>query len=443
MTTVIGRNVPDLDAELAEAYEVYSAKRPKSLEAFNAATEVMPGGNTRTVLFHPPYPFRAQSGEGAWLTDIDGNRVLNLLGEYTAGLFGHDHPAIRSAVSEALAGGLNLGAHNTYEARFAELVCQRFAAIEKVRFTNSGTEANLMALTAARAYTGRSKVLVFEGGYHGGVFYFKSDVTTNAPYPWIKVAYNDTDAAVEAIRGNADDLAAVLVEPMQGGGGCFAGSPEFLAALRHETETAGSLLIFDEVMTSRLGAGGAQEIYGIAPDLTTLGKWIGGGMSFGAFGGRADVLDLFDPRRSDAIGHAGTFNNNVLTMAAGIAALDEVYTAQRAVDFTDWGDVVRKRLNEIAADVDVPVCVTGMGTIMTLHPSQPPVQSAADVATIDPRLREILFLDLLDAGYYIALRGFIALSLALKETDMDGFYVAFQSVLEKRANLLRYGAVNN
>jgi len=438
MTSAARRNAPDLDRVIAEAYEVYSAKRPNSQVAFNSATEVMPGGNTRTVLYHPPYPFCAQSGEGAWLTDVDDNRVLNLLGEYTAGLFGHDHPLIRSAITEALSGGLNLGAHNTYEARFAELVCQRFPAIEKVRFTNSGTEANLMALTAARAYTGRSKVLVFEGGYHGGVFYFKSGVSSNAPYPWIKVAYNDTQAAVDAIRNNAADLAAVLVEPMQGSGGCVAGSAEFLSALRQETNSAGSLLIFDEVMTSRLGGAGAQGIYGIVPDLTTLGKWIGGGMSFGAFGGRVDIMDLFDPRRTDAIGHAGTFNNNVLTMAAGIAALAEIYTAQRAIEFTAWGERVRQRLNDIATALDVPVCVTGMGSVMALHPTRGPIRTYADVAALDLRLREILFLDLLDAGYYIAMRGFVALSLALEEADMAGFYEAYQRVLEQRATLLRF-----
>ncbi len=438
MTNKTRRNTPDLDAEIVKAHEIYSTKRPKSLGAFNAATSVMPGGNTRTVLFHDPYPFQALSGEGAWLTDVDGNRVLNLLGEYTAGLFGHDHPAIRSAVSEALSGGLNLGAHNTYEPRFAAAVCQRFPSIKKVRFTNSGTEANLMAVTAARTFTGRSKVLVFEGGYHGGVFLFKPGVITNAPYPWIKVRYNDTAAAIEAIADNVADLAAVLVEPMQGSGGCIAADAGFLSALRSETEKAGSLLIFDEVMTSRLGQSGAQGLYGIMPDLTTLGKWIGGGMSFGGFGGRDDVMDLYDPRRPDAIAHAGTFNNNVLTMAAGITALEEIYTTSRAVEFTKWGDNIRKQLKDIAAEIDVPITITGMGTLMNLHPTGGPVRHFGDVATLDDRLRELLFLDLLDTGYYTARRGFIALSLALTDSDISGFYQAFRNVLEQRSDLLKF-----
>ncbi len=209
-------------------------------------------------------------------------------------------------------------------------------------------------------------------------------------------------------------------------------------ALRSETEKAGSLLIFDEVMTSRLGRFGAQDIYGIKPDLTTLGKWIGGGMSFGGFGGRKDVMDLYDPRRPDAIAHAGTFNNNVLTMAAGITALEEIYTASRAEEFTKWGDSVRKQLKDIVADTNVPVTITGLGTLMNLHPTGGSVHLYRDVAAIDDRLRELLFLDLLDAGYYTARRGFMALSLALTESDMSGFYNAFRNVLEDRSDLLKF-----
>lgn len=430
-------NAPDLDEALEQAYETYTAKRPKSLQAFEEASEVMPGGNTRSVLFHNPFPFHAATGEGSWLTDVDGNRLLNLLGEYTAGLFGHNHPVIQEAVSKVLADGVNLGAQNNYERHFAKLVCERFPSIEKVRFTNSGTEANLMAITAARAFTGRSKILVFEGGYHGGVFLFKPGVETNAPFSWITVAYNDSAAAANAIQEHGSDLAAVIVEPMLGSGGCIAANADFLATLRRETRDVGSLLILDEVMTSRLGKSGAQEIYGVESDLTTLGKWIGGGMSFGAFGGRTDVMDQFDPRRSGAISHAGTFNNNVMTMSAGIAALSSIYTSDAAEEFSARGGQVRERLNNMTRNADVPIQFTGMGSIMAMHPTKAKINAYSDVAGIDDRLREILFLDLLDAGYYIASRGFIALSLAINEHELEGFYDAFAKVLDERADLLR------
>jgi len=433
----IPANVADIDAAVAEAQALYRHKRPKSFASFEDATRHMPGGNTRTVLFHGPFPFRAAHGSGASLVDVDGHTMLNLLGEYTAGIFGHDEHRIRVAVQKAMENGINLGAHNSYEPRFAQQVCERFPSIEKVRFTNSGTEANMMAITAARAATGRSKILVFEGGYHGGVFLFKPGIETNAPFPWIIKPYNDADAARAAIREHADDLAAVLVEPMQGSAGCIPATETFLGVLREETRQSGTILIFDEVMTSRLGPDGAQGRYGILPDLTSLGKWVGGGMSFGAFGGRADILDLFDPRRPDAIAHAGTFQNNVLTMAAGTVALEDIYTPDAAVALTERGDTLRARLNDIAASVGAAVQTTGTGSLMNLHPTNRPIRRYSDLSGIDERCRELLFLDLLDEGFYVAPRGFIALSLAITDGDLDRFADAFERVLMNRRAFLQ------
>lgn len=430
-------NVADIDAAIAEAHALYREKRPNSLASFKDATRHMPGGNTRTVLFHGPFPFRASQGSGARLVDVDGHTMLNLLGEYTAGIFGHDEHRIRDAVHGAMENGINLGAHNSYEPRFAQRVCERFPSIEKVRFTNSGTEANMMAITAARAATGRSKILVFEGGYHGGVFLFKPGIETNAPFPWIITPFNDAHAARAVFAEHADDLAAVLVEPMQGSGGCIPATGEFLGALREGTRQSGAVLIFDEVMTSRLGPNGAQGQYDILPDLTTLGKWVGGGMSFGAFGGRADILDLFDPRRPDAIAHAGTFQNNVLTMAAGTVALEDIYTPDAATALTERGDNLRLRLNRIAASVGAAVQATGTGSLMNVHPTNKPVMRYSDLADIDDRRRELLFLDLLDEGYYVAPRGFIALSLALTDADLDRFADAFERVLMNRRAFLQ------
>ena len=391
-------NLPDIDAALADARQRYVDSRPKSLETFEAAAEVMPGGNTRTVLFHGPYPFRAAGGEGAWLTDVDGHRVLNLLGEYTAGLLGHDHPVIRAAVTEALEGGINMGAHNTYEPEFARLVCERFPAVEKVRFTNSGTEGNLMATTTARAFTGRDKVMVFQGGYHGGVLMFKPGIATNVPFPWIIGPYIDAEGAARLIRENAGDLAAVLVEPMQGAGGCIAAEPGFLETLREETEKAGAFLIFDEVMVSRLGPHCAHGLLGITPDLISLGKWVGGGMSFGGFGGPADAMDLYDPRRPDAM---------------------------------------RERLNGICREAGANLSFTGTGTLMNVHPTTRPIRCLADTNGMDERLRELLFLDLLDVGYYTAPRGFLALSLAVSDDDLDGFAATLEQIVRERLPLFK------
>lgn len=247
----------------------------------------------------------------------------------------------------ALREGLSREAHTRYEVDLAEAVCDRFASIERVRFTNSGTEANLMALSAARVFTGRDRVLVFRGGYHGGLLTFASGpAPANAPYDVLVAPYNDASAAQALLRQHADEVACVLVEPMLGSAGCIPGKPAFLSALREETTRIGALLVFDEVMTSRTGAGGLQTRLGIRPDLTTLGKYLGGGSSFGAFGERADVMALFDPTRPDALPQAGTFNNNLVSMAAGHAGLTRVYTPEVAERHTARGDALREQLTQ-------------------------------------------------------------------------------------------------
>ncbi|MEO8714601.1 MAG: aminotransferase class III-fold pyridoxal phosphate-dependent enzyme, partial [Acetobacteraceae bacterium] len=307
----------DIDAALAEVKQDYIARNPKSLARHVEATAVMPGGNTRTVLHYDPFPVAMAHAEGCRLRDMDGAEYVDFLGEYTAGIYGHSHPAIRAAVDRAMAGGINYGAHNLIEARFARAVADRFG-LERVRFTNSGTEGNLMALVTARAFTGRSRIMAFTGGYHGAVFTFAGGGSPiNAPFDFVLASYNDIEGTVAAIEREGDRLAAIILEPMMGGGGCIAAEPEFLHALREAASRVGALLILDEVMTSRLSPNGLGRAQGVTADLTTLGKYIGGGMSFGAFGGRAEIMDLFDPRRPDALPHAGTFNNNVLTMSAG------------------------------------------------------------------------------------------------------------------------------
>jgi glutamate-1-semialdehyde 2,1-aminomutase len=425
-----------LDDALGEARETYVARRPKSKAQHAAARAVMPGGNTRTVLYYGPFPICAASGEGAYLTDIDGHRYLNLLGEYTAGLYGHSHPVIRAAIDAALDNGINYGAHNRMEAELAAIVCARFPAIELVRFTNSGTEANLMALATARHATGRSGIMVFKGGYHGGLLYFGGGIPINAPYPFVLARYNDIDGTRATIRREAADLAAILVEPMMGSAGCIPAERGFLAMLREESASAGAVLIFDEVMTSRFSAGGAQELDGITPAMTTLGKYIGGGMSFGAFGGRRDLMQIYDPTAAGSMPHAGTFNNNVLSMAAGVAGMAKVFTAEAAAALHARGEALRARLNAVFEEAGVALQMTGRSSLMGLHAVKGPIRSVDDLAGANDAAKELVFLDLLERGYYMARRGFIALSLMVSDADLDGFVAAVKDVVAERADVL-------
>jgi glutamate-1-semialdehyde 2,1-aminomutase len=426
-----------LDAVLAEAREAYVLANPRSLARHIEATAVFPGGNTRTVLHFAPFPMAIERAEGCRVWSADGREYLDFLGEFTAGLYGHAHPVIRAAIDAALDRGVGFGGVNMTEARFAAAVAARFPAMERMRFTNSGTEANVMAIATACAITRRKRVMAFEGGYHGGVLGFAGGGSPiNVPYDFVVAPYNDEAVARALIHQHADALAAVIVEPMLGSGGCIPAATGFLSALREGTARAGALLICDEVMTSRLAPAGLAASHGVRPDLMTLGKYVGGGMSFGAFGGRADIMAIFDPRRPDSLRHAGTFNNNVLTMSAGLAGLTQVFTPDVAAALNARGEALRARLNALCEAAGAGLQFTGRGSMLTPHFVSGPIANAADLAPEQPKLIELFFFDLLARGIWIARRGMVALSLPIADQECDALAEAVQEFLEARAPLL-------
>ena len=436
MTLAVGRNITLEDA-LEDAEARYVAANPKSRARHAEAARTLPGGNTRSILFYPPFPVTLVRGEGAKLWDLDGHVYTDFLGEYTAGLYGHSHPVIQAAVKKALADGIVLGGPNVYEARLAELICARFPSCEMVRFCNSGTEGNLNALSGARALTGRSHILVFEGAYHGGMLSFAhGNAASNIPFPYLFARYNDLEGTRALIEAHGHELAAIIVEPMMGAGGGIAGEPAFLQGLRAAASAHGIILIFDEVMTSRLSPGGLQAKLGIVPDMTTFGKYLGGGMSFGAFGGRREIMGRFDPSRPDALPHSGTYNNNVLTMAAGVAGLSEVFTPEAAEALTATGERLKARLNALGDRHGVPVQVAGVGSILCVHFQAQPIREPDDTAHTRAAARALFHLEMLKRGFYVARRGFLALSLPLTEQDCDAFCDAFEDFLATYGALL-------
>jgi len=293
-----------------------------------------------------------------------------------------------------------------------------------------------MAVAAARALTGRNKVLVFNGGYHGGVFYFRGKGSAvNAPFDFLLADYNDIEGTRALVAPHLGDLAAILIEPMLGGSGCIPATREFLADLRALASETDAVLIFDEVMTSRLAPGGLQEVHDIRPDMTTLGKYVGGGMSFGAFGGKADMMEWFDPRRADGFQHAGTFNNNVLTMNAGHVGLTEVYTPERARALNEFGDGLRQRLNTVVRRRGLAMQFTGIGSMIGVHMTARPIRSAADAAQGNAALLDLFYFDLVARGIWFAKRGMMALSIALDETDAGKLLAAVEEFAETRVPL--------
>lgn len=392
----------DLDRLVAEAHAVYVERHPASAELHRRASRVMPGGNTRSVLHFEPFPFRVASASGAEITDVDSHAYVDFLGNYTAGLFGHSPKAVADAVVEALASGFALGATHPTEVELAELLCARFDALERVRFTNSGTEANLMAIGTALHHTRRTGVGVFEGAYHGGVLSFGRGTShpLNVPHRFVVEPFDDLEGLDRMFADH--DLGCVIVEAVQGAGGCIPASDEFLADLSRRCTETGTVLILDEVMTSRLSPGGAQRLYGIRPDLMTLGKYLGGGMTFGAFGGRVDIMDHFDPGAGGVLTQAGTFNNNIVTMTAARTAISQLLDDERLGEVNRRGERLRESLEDLLQTSGLGMWVTGRGSMLTVHAE-------------DDRLLELYFHAMLLAGHYLARRGFLALSFEITD----------------------------
>lgn len=421
---------------LAAAEDIFVLANPLSRERHERARQVMPGGNTRSSLFYTPFPLAFAGGQDQHLTDLDGHEYVDLLGEYSAGLYGHSPGPVLAAARGALDAGIAYGGPNVHEERLARAIVERFPSIELLRFTNSGTEANLYAIGAARATTGRGTVIAFESGYHGGVLSFRGEAPLNAPYPFVICDFNDVAGTVSAVEAHADDLAAVILEPMLGGGGAVPATPEFVAAVREATTRVGAVLIIDEVMTSRLGPGGLQQRYDVTPDLTTFGKYVGGGFSFGAFGGSRALMDQFDPASPGGLVHPGTFNNNTVTMAAGVAGLRELFTPEVAVTHNARGDWLRERLNSVFAEADVAAQATGAGSILAIHFQRSPIMRGRDIEGA-PEKRALLHLELIRRGFYIARRGYLALSLPVTDDDLDAFVDAVRDVVGTHHRLFR------
>ena len=405
-----------MDAALLDrARQQFADRNPGSRRYFEEASKVLPGGHTRTVLTHPPFPLAFVRGEGATLFDSDGHEYVDLLGDYTAGLLGHSERRVIDAVTDALRTNVSVGGVHPAEAVLGRLMCERFG-LDRVRFTNSGTEANLMAITTATQFTGRSKLLVMLGGYHGGVLYFASGPAPwNAPYDFVLAPFNDLPRTVELIERHGSELAAVIMEPMLGSGGCVPATAEYVQGVFAAARQVGAVCIADEVMTSRHGRQGMMRMLGVEADITTYGKYIGGGFSFGAFGGTAELLDQYDTTpgaRESVISHAGTFNNNIATMTAGGAVLGQVYTADVAEAHFARGEEFRQQLAAVCARHTVPMCVSGFGSMMSLHATSTVPTNVREAFARDHVLQELVYLGLLARGVYIAFRGMVNVGLA-------------------------------
>ena len=431
----------------------YEQQTPRSRAAWQEARKYLPGGDTRTSVFWPPYPLFFTHGEGARIWDEDGVARVDFINNFTSLPHGHADPGVSRAIREQAARGTSFGGGNEHQVRLARMLCERVPSIELVRFANSGTEATLNCLRAARAFTGRDKIAKAEGGYHGThdavsvsvkmgpdlmgdprrpeAVASTAGVPQSAVRETVVLPFNDTVAARRILEEHAGELAAVIVEPMLGSAGMIPAEPAYLAMLREVCSDHGMLLIFDEVVSLRVGPGGAQARYGITPDLTAMGKMIGGGLPVGGFGGRADVMELFDPTKGPVVSQAGTFTGNPLTMAAGIATLEkltpEIHARQESLR-----DRLAQGISDVAGEFDVPVRVTGMGPFYGMHFVERPIANARDAATVDQDFKRQVFLGLMNEGVLVASYMVGALSTPMGEAEVDEHLDALRRVLARR-----------
>ncbi|MDA1128912.1 MAG: aspartate aminotransferase family protein [Chloroflexi bacterium] len=441
-------------AETSSELERYLQSTTKSKALWEEAKNYLPGGDSRNSIFWAPYPIFVDHASGCHVVDSDGVDRLDFIGTMTTLILGHSPKPVMDAVQIQLEKGVVYNAPNPLQTRLAKLLCERIPSFDLVRFTNSGTEATLNTIRAARAVTGKSKIAKVEGGYHGSHDQVSISVRVNPAKAGdrnrpealaateglgegmleqvVVLPFNETKVSRQILEENKNELAAVIIEPMLGSVGMLPATTEFLAMLREFTADNGVILIFDEVISYRASMGGAQEYYGITPDLTSLGKIIGGGFSIGAFGGRKDIMDLYDPSAPGGprVAHAGTFNANPVTMMAGAATLDQL-TPEVYRKLAEMTEYLRASILKVGAELETPVQVTGLGSLFGIHFTSDELVGYRDIAAEDAAFRHQVFLGLLNEGILMASNLVGAVSTEIGEAEIDAFTAALRRVLER------------
>ena len=438
-------------AKLQREIDQFIADTPESARRQAEAERWLPGGSSRGTAFFAPHPHFIERGEGHYVEDADGNRLLDFMINATSLILGHAHPDVTRAIQERAALGTAFTGPTDEQVRMARLLSERVPSVDSIRFTNSGTEGTMMAIRAARAFTGREKIAKFEGGYHGAHEYVsvsvrppleKLDPSGPTPIPEhpgmpksvleqvIVLPYNDLDWCERVLRENAADVACLIMEPVVSSFGYLPGETDFLRGLRDLTEELGIILIYDEVQSFRIAPGGAQEALGVTPDMTSFGKIIGGGTPVGAFGGRAEIMELFDPTKGAPIAHAGTFNANPVTMAAGEAVMThltpEVYARMNAL-----GDQLRAKLRAVFDEFDVDARVTGIGSLFGIHFTSEDIRDYRAVVRSNQTMRRALFMGLLNEGVLLQTGAAGALTALTTESEIDALVDAARRVTQR------------
>lgn len=428
----------------------YLSRTSQSRLGDEQAKRYLPGGDTRFSTYYFPYPTYMVRGNGYHLYDIDGNEYVDFVNNFTTLIHGHAHPAVVEVIQSQAPDGLVFSSAARVQAELAQMLCERVPSFDLVRYTNSGTEATMMAMRAARAHTGKDVILKIDGGYHGTHDFAEVNQmpdlhSTGLPRPHVEGAgipacvldgmlvmpYNDLAAAETILQEHAHKIAAIIVEPILGAGGGITPKPGYLQGLRDLADRYGVLLIFDEIISFRFSLGGFQAIEGVTPDLTTLGKIIGGGFAIGAFGGKREIMERFSPSHPQVVRHAGTFNGHNLAMAAGIATMR--HYDQAAIDSVNQlGERLKAGFNQAFQEMGITGQAVGFGSILIIHWTGRPVSTSKEWVTsviAAKELPKLLLLEMLNQGIFSVGRGMFALSTPMTEAVIDRAIEAFAHTL--------------
>ena len=434
----------------AETLErLFVESRPKSSALFESGRDVMPGGGMKSLGYSPP--LYIERAEDCYMWDIDGFRYVDWINNACTLVLGHSPKGVVDALDKMVHNGIVFGAPNSFEKPIAEHLCKRIPSIEKVRFTNSGTEAVMNTLRLARAYSGKPKIAKFEGGFHGTsddaevsisppIDEAGSDEAPNAVAQYkginqgiidniVVLPYNDSEAVDLILSENKDDVAAVIYDPKSGN---YEIPHEFLRFVANRCKELGILFIMDEVKSLRVSYGGYQELAGVDPDLTTLGKLVGGGMPVGAFGGKAHIMDMMDNTKgATGISSGGTYSANPMTLAAGLAHMEGA-TPEVYVHLKELGGRLRVGLEDVFARSNVPARIVATENIMSAHLTSDPVRNYRDILNIDREMRNRLKLGMFLEGHYARELQELTVSAPMTNDTIDDFLASLEKVLNDK-----------
>ena len=432
-----------IEKKIADAYmEKFPVSKAHHVKLIN----YIPGGATRSLSYFKPYPIHIDYGQGAYVYTHEGHKLFDVTNAYGAIVHGHGDLDVVKAVSQGIARGSQYSTPTKGQYKLAKLLCERIPGFDRVRFVNSGTEATLFALRTARAYTGKDKILKMTGGFHGthdcvAASTKKNVITAGIPkgmtQDMLEVPFNDFNALERAVKENADHLAAVIMEPFLGAGGVVLPKPKYLEHVRKVTSDNNVLLIFDEIFSYRVHTGGCQTLYGVIPDLTTVGKVVGGGLPIGVFGGKKEIMNIFCHENTDRpLYHSGTFNGYETVMQAGYAALSK-YDEKAVTYINKLGDHFQKGILESFKSNGLNIQSNQIGSLLNLHFVNEPITTAEQVLKSEEQLHTLMHLSLLNKGFFTIPRGLFILSTIMTEQEIDHLVNKIDETLKELLPLIK------